>query len=142
MNAKKFLSEHYFINLRIEAQLKQIDELKDLATSTGSFSYSADKVIVSLPLGAGFENKVIKIADLEKDIQEDIKRLRLMRKRIVKLLKELPERDRTIMTLRYLDHMKWQEVAEIMGYEEITVKKRNTDILKYLDSKYDFVNAK
>lgn len=141
MNAKKFLSGHFYLTIRVEAQLRKIDEMKEMATAIGSFDYSKDRVVTFTPANASYEAKVIRIVDLEKDIQDDIAKLKLMRERIVILLSDLSERDKTLMTLRYLNHMKWREVAEAMNYEEITVKKRNAQILIELDSRYEFKDA-
>jgi len=138
MKAKQYLSQHYYVQLRIEAHLRKMEELRELATSSGSFSYSADRVKVSLPESSGFENKIIKIADLDEDVRKDVRILREWRQKIVRLLSDLPEKEKTLMTLRYLEHMKWAEIAEVMKYEANTVMKMHTQILKELDEKYDF----
>jgi DNA-directed RNA polymerase specialized sigma subunit len=54
--------------------------------------------------------------DMAAEIQEDINELLALRTEAAALFKSLPERDKTLMELRYLEGLTWKTVADRMNY--------------------------
>jgi RNA polymerase sigma-70 factor (ECF subfamily) len=52
--------------------------------------------------------------------------------RVRAALQQLPERDREVLTLRYLEQMRTREIAEVLGVAEGTVKSRHVRALERL----------
>lgn len=75
----------------------------------------------------------IKIAEIEKTITQ--KRLELLNARaaVIQFINTIDDSlTRMILKYRCLDCKKWENIAEILGYERTTVSKKYNDILRNL----------
>ena len=113
--AKKYLSQAFGLNQRIESKLGQIEDLHDLATKA-TVTYS-DMPKSPNKGGSRMEDAIIKIMDLEAEINQDMMQLVELKKDIIRRIKavESPELQ-TILELRYLSYMRWEEIAIELGY--------------------------
>ena len=103
--AKKYLSQAFGLNQRIESKLGQIEELHDLATKA-TVTYS-DML----------EDAVIKIIELENEINKDMVELVELKKDIIRRIKAVESTElQTVLELRYLSYMRWEEIAIELGY--------------------------
>ena len=113
--AKKFLSQAFGLNQRIESKLKQIEELHDLATKV-SVTYS------DMPKdpNRGYsktEDCLCKITDLEAEIKQDMIQLVELKKNIIGCINSVESIEyRTVLELRYLSYMRWEDIAIELGY--------------------------
>lgn len=115
MTTKEYLSQAYRIGQRINSKLEQVQSLRELAvkaTSTLSDTYSS-----------GNSNKqkmevvIVKIIDLENEIDEEIDRLVDLKKDIVSLIKRVKNPEyQTLLELRYLNFKTWEQIASEMHY--------------------------
>jgi len=115
MNAKEYLSQAYRIDQRINSKLEQVRSLNELATK-------ATNTISDMPGSATrnvhqMEDVVVKIVDLQVDINADIDELVDLKSDIMGVIKEVdsPEQQ-TLLELRYLCFKSWEEIAVAMGY--------------------------
>ena len=113
--AKKYLSQAFGLNQRIESRLKQIDELHNLATKA-TVTYS------DMPRNPNkghskVEDTVIKIMSLEEEIKKDMDQLVNLKQDIIRRIRAVEEPElQTILDLRYLAYMRWEEIAIELGY--------------------------
>ena len=113
--AKKYLSQAFGLNQRIESRLKQIDELHDLATKA-TVTYS------DMPRNPNkghskVEDTVIKIMELEEEIKRDMDTLVNLKQDIIRRIKAVKDPElQTILDLRYLAYMRWEEIAIELNY--------------------------
>lgn len=56
---------------------------------------------------------------------------------LIKLIKELKERDRIIITLYYYENLNYKEIAEVMNITVSRVSQIHTRILEYLKKSFD-----
>lgn len=115
MTTKECLSQAYRIGQRINSKLEQVQSLRELAvkaTSTLSDTYSS-----------GNSNKqkmevvIVKIIDLENEIDEEIDRLVDLKQEIVSLIKKVKNPEyQTLLELRYLNFKTWEQIASEMHY--------------------------
>jgi RNA polymerase sigma factor for flagellar operon FliA len=56
-------------------------------------------------------------------------------------IKELPERDRTILALYYYEHLNYQEISQILSITVSRVSQVHTKIIKTLKTKLAFINV-
>jgi RNA polymerase sigma factor for flagellar operon FliA len=56
-------------------------------------------------------------------------------------IKELPERDRTILGLYYYEHLNYQEISQILSITVSRVSQVHTKIIKTLKTKLAFINV-
>ncbi len=116
MTAKEYLGQAYRLDQRINSKLEQVLSLRDLtkkATATmsgmpGSSSPNVHKM----------QDIIVKIVDLENEINADIDQLVDLKREIVTIVKavENPEYQ-TLLELRYLCFKTWEQIAVDMGYD-------------------------
>ena len=115
MTAKEYLSQAYRIDQRINSKLEQITSLRELAKKATSTLTDAPR---SPNRGnQSMENVIIKMIDLETEINADIDTLVDLKREIVTVIKgvESPEHQ-TLLELRYLCFKSWEQIAVDMGY--------------------------
>ena len=113
--AKKYLSQAFGLNQRIESKLGQIEELHDLATkATVTYSDMPKNLNRS---GSRLEDCICKIIDLESEINQDMIQLVELKKDIIGRIKSVESTElQTVLELRYLSYMRWEEIAIELGY--------------------------
>ena len=85
MTAKEYLGQAYRLDQRIDAKLEQVSNLRALATkATATIS---DMPRSSSPNLQHMESTILKIIDLEQEINEDIDRLVDLKKEITAAIK-------------------------------------------------------
>ena len=113
--AKKYLSQAFGLNQRIESKLGQIEDLHDLATKA-TVTYS------DMPRNPNqghsrLEDAVIQIIELETETNQDTIKLVELKKDIIRRIKAVESTElQTILELRYLSYMRWEEIAIELGY--------------------------
>lgn len=113
--AKNYLSQAFGLNQRIESKIDQIAILNDLATKA-TVTYS-DMPKSPNKGGSRMEDAIIKIIDLESEINKDMMQLVELKKDIIRRIKAVESAElQTILELRYLSYMKWEEIAIELGY--------------------------
>lgn len=129
MTIKEYLSQAYRIDQRINSKLEQISSLRELAmkaTSTLSdMPRSASKNTSSM------ENVICKMVDLENEINSDIDRLVDLKREIVSLIKNIDNTEhQTLLELRYLCFICWEQIAIDMGYSSQHIFRLHEKALK------------
>ena len=113
--AKKYLSQVFGLNQRIESKLGQIEDLHDLATNA-TVTYS------DMPRNPNkghsrLEDAVIQMIELETEINQDMIKLVELKKDIIRRIKAVESSElQTVLELRYLSYMRWEEIAIELGY--------------------------
>ena len=116
MTIKEYLSQAYRIDQRINSKLEQVSSLRELAEK-------ATSTLSDTPcLGNGnkqkIESVIVKIIDLEHEIDEEIDRLVDLKQEIVSLIKHVKNPEyQTLLELRYLCFRTWEQIAVEMHYE-------------------------
>jgi len=131
MTAKQYLRKMFYFHRTIIAKQKQIEELRLLAESTGAIRYDKDRVITSLPQAAGYEDKIAALVDMEHKLLEDIQELTEMYNEGWKMIDSLEDPvDRLILVMRYINHMRWEEIALELNYSVDHIYYRHRHALK------------
>lgn len=115
MTTKEYLAQAYRIDQRINSKLEQIVSLRELATKATS------TLIDTPPSGSrnvhSMEGIIVKMMELENEINADIDVLVDLKKEIMSIIKKInnPEQQ-TLLELRYLCFKTWEQIAVDMGY--------------------------
>ena len=114
-SVKNYFGQTCRINRLIDAKLEQARGLRELATKASS------TLSDSPPSGTrnvhSMEDIIVKILDLESEINGDIGRLLTLKKDISTAIKDVPNPDhRVLLELRYLCFKPWAEIACTMSY--------------------------
>lgn len=116
MTVKEYLGQAYRIDQRINSKLEQVGSLRALAakaTSTISdMPHSGSRDVQSM------EGIIVKIIDLENEINADIDTLVDLKREIVRIIKAIDNPEyQTLLELRYLCFFSWEKVAVEMDYD-------------------------
>ena len=129
MSAKEYLSQAMYIDQRINSKLEQVMTLRETATkATATLS---DMPRSDSPNLQSMENTIVKIVDLEREINRDIDRLVDLKAEVRTLIAALdnPEQQ-LILELRYLCFKQWSAIMEEMGISETSVYRIHGEALK------------
>ena len=115
MTAKEYLSQAYRLDQRIDAKIAQVSSLNDLATKCNA-------TIGGMPRnpnrGAStMADVVVKIVDLQHEINDDIDKLIDLKREIITVIKSVVNVEyQIILEKRYLCFHAWEQIAVDMGY--------------------------
>lgn len=111
---KKELMKIIYLNDRINSKLRQLDELKLTKETVRGIDYSIDKVQTGPT--SSMENVIIKIVDYEQEINKDIDKLIDMKDNARRAINKVDGVYGTVLEMRYLECMRWEEIAYRLNY--------------------------
>ena len=115
MTAKEYLSQAFHIDQRINSKLEQIQSLRDLLTKTGPNLTDMPK---NPNKGASkTEDYILKIVDIESEIDRDIDQLLSLKSEIMGVIKDVDDADcQMLLEERYLCFATWERIAADMNF--------------------------
>jgi DNA-directed RNA polymerase specialized sigma subunit len=132
MSTKEYLSQAFVLDRKIKYKEKQLDALK-------SHNGYCSPVISDLPKGSpsvlsAVERTALKLMDLEEYIRKQIDELVRLENEIQGVISQVnnPEYE-TVLEMRYLSFMSWNEIATRMGYASnyvFEVHRRALDMVR------------
>ena len=129
---KKEFREIIYLDHLINSKLRLLESLKSNRLQVKGMQIKSDVVQVSKQ-GNRQEDLIIRILDLEKEITKDIDKLIDEKKRAKAVIDELDGPYRLVMTMRYLECMKWEEIAYRLDYSIQAVYKIHGQALKRVE---------
>lgn len=116
MTAKEYLKQVYLLDKRIDSGLRELVELRALATSV-SPTATEERVQTSPSGEAPFTRALSRIWELENTIDEEIDRLVDLKVEIRSVINEVSDCDQQmILRYRYIHFCSWEDIASQMGY--------------------------
>ena len=115
MTARDYLGQAFRLDQRINSKIEQIGSLNDLAKKCTS-------TITGMPHNPNKGNDsmataVVKIIDLQEEINKDIDALVDLKKEIYSVIQNIDNVEcQTLLELRYLSFKTWEEIAVEMDY--------------------------
>lgn len=135
-NAVGVLSQARHIDVQINSKLEELYSLKAMAEKVTT-TYQSDMVDGSRDVHKR-EGIICKIIDLQNEINSDIDQLVDLKISIRQIIESLPDMEgRTVLNLRYVRLLKWQEVADTMGYSLRRVHNFHDRAIQYLESEIE-----
>ena len=129
---KKEFREIIYLDHLINSKIRLLDNLKFNRLQVKSMQLKTDVVQVSKQ-GNKQEDLIIRILDLEKEITKDIDNLICEKKKAKTVIDKLDGPYRLVMSMRYLECMKWEEIAYRIGYSNQAVYKIHGQALKRVE---------
>ncbi|WKY46103.1 sigma factor-like helix-turn-helix DNA-binding protein [Eubacteriaceae bacterium ES2] len=122
MTAKEYLGQSYRLDERINSKIEQVDTLHSLACK-------ATSTISDMPGSPSrkthrMEDIVIKIIDLENEINADIDLLVAYKKEVPQVIESVSNVDeQMVLHYRYVHNFTWAKIGEVMGVNERTIRR-------------------
>ena len=134
MKAKEYLSQAYRLDQRVDAKIEQVMALRNLAAKATSTLTDV------APSGTRnvhrMEDIIVKLIDLENEINADIDNLVALKHEIMAAIRSIHDPDYcTVLELRYLCFKPWDQIAVEMGYGIDNVYKLHRMALKTLEAR-------
>lgn len=130
MNTKEYLSQAIWLDQMIDSKLEQLTTLKSLAMKVTS-SFTKEKICGGNIEKSMMESTIVKVMDLENEINADIDRLIDLKKKIQDTINKMEDlNQQLLLELRYLNRKGWDEIALTMGYDPRTVYRIHGKALK------------
>ena len=129
---KKEFREIIYLDHLINSKLRLLDNLKSSRLQVKGMQIKSDVVQVSKQ-GNRQEDLIIRILDLEKEITKDIDKLIREKQRAKTVIDKLDGPYKVVMTMRYLECMKWEEIAYRLDYSIQAVYKIHGQALKRVE---------
>ena len=113
MTAKEYLSQACHIDQLINSKLEQVQSLRRLASKTTVILHDGNYQSSKNP--KSMEDIIVKIIDLENEINRDIDTLINLKRRIMEIINQINKAEyRTLLELRYLCGKTWEEISAEM----------------------------
>lgn len=115
MNVKEYLEQAKYLDMRINSKIEQLSTLNDLATK-------CTVTLSDMPRNpnkdtSNMEDTIVKIIDLQEEINSDIDQLVDLKREIMVVIKKISNVEyQTILENRYLSFMSWEQIAVEMKY--------------------------
>lgn len=115
MNVKEYLEQAKYLDMRINSKIEQLSTLNDLATkctvTLSDMPRNPNKGTLNM------EDTIVKIIDLQEEINRDIDQLVDLKREIMVVIKKISNVEyQTILENRYLSFMSWEQIAVEMKY--------------------------
>jgi DNA-directed RNA polymerase specialized sigma subunit len=111
------------LNLQINTKSKELSQWREISESASGISYSHAKS--GRKIGSRIEDCIIKIDAIEQAIKNDVENLMLLKARISQIIDRISDPAcKSLLSLRYLSGMSWEEVAEFMDYSYVHIVHR------------------
>ena len=115
MTAKEYMEQARYLDMQINSKIEQVRNLNELATKVTT-------VYSDIPHNLNrntspMEETVLKIIDLESEINKDIDALVNLKREIQAVINNVEdEKHRILLEMRYVNQMSWEEIAVQLGY--------------------------
>ncbi|CAC9936763.1 MULTISPECIES: DUF1492 domain-containing protein [Peptoniphilaceae] len=132
MNAKEYLKQAFYLDKRINSKLEQVESLNALATKATSTLSDMPK---SPNRGSSkLEDTIVKIIDLQEEINRDIDKLVDLKKEIVRTIKKIEDKElQVVLEKRYLCFESWEKIAVEMNYSIQHIFRLHSKALKNIE---------
>ena len=134
-NAKEYLGQAYRIDQRINSKIEQVSALNNMATK-------ATSTISDMPGSATrnihrMEDVIVKIIDLQDEINADIDELVDLKAEVMSVIKSIVNLEyQTLLELRYLCFKPWEQIAIELGYSINNVFKMHRKAIELLEKDF------
>lgn len=117
MKAKEYVSQAFYLDKRIKAKERQIDWLKSHALYVSP--QISDLPKASPAHRSAIEEAVVRIVEIETEVNNGIAQLMKLKKEIGESIHSINSMEcETILEMRYLTFMSWEEIAAQLGYSK------------------------
>lgn len=126
---KDFLMKAYYVDERINSKLEQVASLNELAKKAAS-------TVSDMPGSPNrnihkTEDIIVKILDLQREIQEDANELLNLKQVIRRCINQVPDPEgQIILEERYLRMVKWEQIATTLSMSMRKVFRLHDETLK------------
>ena len=133
MTAKDYLLQALWLDQRINSKLEYLESLKRISMKVTT-SFTHEKPNYKTIEKSRMEDTIVKIIDLENEINADIDQLIDLKKNIMRTIKVMEDINcQVLIEMRYLVGKSWEDIACDLNYNNRTVFKLHGKALKEIE---------
>lgn len=133
MNAKRFLRNHFYANQTIDAEMEELNNLREKAIAIGSFDYTKDRVMSSPASDALYTSVVEKIAAREQVILNDIADQLKQKEAVRQVIDSVDQPElQAVLRYRYLSYMSFEDICKVMHRSRTSIYYLHKDALEFI----------
>ena len=121
MTVEQFLNQTFSIQEEIDKISRNIEALRDLATS--DTAVLSDTPRAPSPSTSRMADIVVEIADLEREKNALEERLLKARRDIITAARQLNNNENAVVLERYVHLLSWEEISEKLGYSSRQIRR-------------------
>lgn len=128
---KIWLNRAYKIDEEIERERKEYIRLDEVKESVSGIDTSKPNVQSSSPKSAGFEDRIIRLDEIQQSINDRIVDKEEIKEEITKIINMLDDHyQRKVIILRHFNFLKWHDIEEQMNYSRAECFRRYNQAIK------------
>ena len=128
---KIWLNRAYKIDEEIEEERKEYIRLDEVKESVSGIDTSKPNVQSSSPKSAGFEDRIIKLDEIQQSINDRIVEKEEIKEEITKTINMLEDHyQRKVIILRHFNYLDWYEIEKQMNYSRSECFRRYNKAIK------------
>lgn len=133
MTGKEFLSMHHNFDIKIESRIRELSHLREMSLRLSSPTFE-EKVSGGQQTDAPFVRLIDKVVDLEREIDSEIDTLVSVHNDIRNTIEAVEDpRQQAVLNYRYLQNMKWQEIANALFADRTSVYRWHKQALEQIE---------
>ena len=137
MTAKEYLEQAFYLDQRIESDLKEVAELKAMASRIGSPSFE-ERHNPNHATEAPFVKPLEKVWELERQIDAEVDRLVDLKAEIRSIISEVRDPGQQLLLRhRYIHFRSWDEVEDELGVQRRWAHTLHNRAIKSVESIMD-----
>lgn len=123
MTAKEYLMQLRRMDRMINLNLERLGYWRDLSTRVSGCRYEQN-CNPNRPTEAPFIKPLEKIMGLEEKMAGELEKFISFREHLTALISRIPDFDeREVMEMRYIDNLRWEDIADRCGYSQRWIYK-------------------
>ncbi len=137
MTAKEYLQQLQKLDVVINQRIHEKDDLRARLLRIGSADYSKERVKTSRSAGAGYEKQIVKIIDLENEIDSLIDKYVDLKHKVIGEIHNINKADHIkLLYKRYVENKMLEVIADEMSYSYQYIKELHRHALQEFSTTY------
>ncbi len=137
MTAKEYLQQLQKLDVVINQRIHEKDDLRARLLRIGSADYSKERVKTSRSAGAGYEKQIVKIIDIENEIDSLIDKYVDLKHKVIGEIHNINKADHIkLLYKRYVENKMLEVIADEMSYSYQYIKELHRHALQEFSTTY------
>lgn len=133
MTAKEYLMQAYRLDNRIKLDTEEYRTIREMAQGLSAVHYDSNTTQSNTPSDASFVKALNQLWELEQKINEELCMLSALRVQIRDVIDTVKNpNERLVLSYRYMQEMKWEQIAQEMSADAKTIRRWHGDALSHV----------
>jgi len=133
MTAKEYLMQAYRLDNRIKLDTEEYRTIREMAQGLSAVRYDSNTTQSNTPSDASFVKALNQLWELEQKINEELCMLSALKVQIRDVIDTVKNpNERLVLSYRYMQEMKWEQIAQEMSADAKTIRRWHGDALSHV----------